>query len=145
MSKFRKLATTGLIATTLFAAVLAPTPASAWRGWQGWFGEGSWDTPAIVVLGGSCSARSTLPLSAGPRLSLPGSLPRRPKPRLRRLGSVYPPPANARRLLAPALWTKSAKENRRAKVERSSTACVFLKLGLATNMPRTSVLEAGYE
>ena len=52
MSKFRKLATTGIIATTLFAAVLAPTPASAWRGWQGWFGEGSWDTPAIVVLGG---------------------------------------------------------------------------------------------
>jgi len=52
MSKFRKLATTGLIATTLFAAVLAPTPASAWRGWQGWFGEGGWDTPAIVVLEG---------------------------------------------------------------------------------------------
>ncbi len=52
MSKFRKFITTGLLAATLVAAVLAPTPASAWRQWYGWFGEGGWDTPAIVVLGG---------------------------------------------------------------------------------------------
>jgi hypothetical protein len=52
MSLSRRFATAGLIATTLLAAVLAPTPASAWLGWRGWFGEGGWDTPAIVVLGG---------------------------------------------------------------------------------------------
>ena len=38
MSKFRKFITTGLLAATLVAAILAPTPASAWRRY-GWFGE----------------------------------------------------------------------------------------------------------
>jgi hypothetical protein len=55
MSKIRKIITTGLIATTLAAAVLASTPASAWYRRYGWYGGGwGWGGPAIAagVLGG---------------------------------------------------------------------------------------------
>ena len=52
MSKFRKIITTGLIATTLATAVLASSPASAWYRRYGWYGGGwGWGAPAIAAIG----------------------------------------------------------------------------------------------